>query len=206
MSETAVQAKVERRAEARAGRRHDLLEATIRAIARHGPALSMDQIAGEAGITKPILYRHFGDKSGLVRALTHHYLAELRAALAPVTEPDLRRATLERFELGLAFLEQRPGLLEFIERERGFALAERKQGEHAEGLLAQVETLLAGVGLDPALAQPYAHGIGAMILMSVLAWLREPLLSREEFSRAITGLLFDGIEGTLQPSARRGAP
>ena len=37
--------------------------------ARSGPQASMDEIAAEAGITKPILYSHFGDKAGLVHAL-----------------------------------------------------------------------------------------------------------------------------------------
>ena len=33
----------------------------------------MNVIAAEAGITKPILYRHFGDKGGLYRALAERH-------------------------------------------------------------------------------------------------------------------------------------
>jgi len=50
-------------------RRRELLEAADRVVLRDGPQASMNAIAAEAGITKPILYRHFGDKNGLYAAL-----------------------------------------------------------------------------------------------------------------------------------------
>jgi AcrR family transcriptional regulator len=50
-------------------RRRELLEAADRVVLRDGPGASMNAIAAEAGITKPILYRHFGDKGGLYAAL-----------------------------------------------------------------------------------------------------------------------------------------
>src|SRR3954447_10666153 len=66
-------------------RRRELLEAAERVVLRDGPEASMNAIAAEAGITKPILYRHFGDKSGLYRALAKRHtdalLATLRHAL-----------------------------------------------------------------------------------------------------------------------------
>src|SRR6266508_3048551 len=42
-------------------RREELLDAAERAIRRIGPQASMEELAAEAGITKPILYSHFGD-------------------------------------------------------------------------------------------------------------------------------------------------
>lgn len=71
-------------------RRRELLEAADRVVLRDGPQASMNAIAAEAGITKPILYRHFGDKGGLYAALamrhTDALLDSLRAALdAPRT-------------------------------------------------------------------------------------------------------------------------
>ena len=57
-------------AQARRGeQRRRLLQAAQRAIHRDGPQVSMDDIAAEAGITKPIVYRHFGDRRGLAVAL-----------------------------------------------------------------------------------------------------------------------------------------
>jgi AcrR family transcriptional regulator len=49
--------------------RTTLLEAAERLITREGPAVSLDAIAFEAGVTKPILYRGVGDRDALVNAL-----------------------------------------------------------------------------------------------------------------------------------------
>lgn len=59
------------------GRRRALLEAADRVIQREGPEASMAAIAAEAGISKPILYRHFGDKSGLYQALAERHTRKL---------------------------------------------------------------------------------------------------------------------------------
>ncbi len=50
----------------------------------------MEVIAAEAGITKPVLYRHFGDKDGLYEALAERYVKELKHTLQPASETDRR--------------------------------------------------------------------------------------------------------------------
>lgn len=39
------------------------------AVRRHGPDASIDQMAGAAGVSKPVLYAEFGDKFGVVDAM-----------------------------------------------------------------------------------------------------------------------------------------
>ena len=70
----------------------------------------MDEIAAEAGITKPILYTHFGDKAGLVRALAGRVAEqvnrEVTSALARSGEPrEVLSSTLAAF---CAFIEREP--------------------------------------------------------------------------------------------------
>ncbi|UJH69464.1 TetR/AcrR family transcriptional regulator [Ornithinimicrobium sp. INDO-MA30-4] len=50
-------------------RRRELVEHTLRAIRRHGPGVGMDEIALEAGTSKTVLYRHFGDRIGIYVAV-----------------------------------------------------------------------------------------------------------------------------------------
>jgi AcrR family transcriptional regulator len=50
-------------------RRNEFVQAALRVLARSGPELSMDAVAAEAGVTKPVLYRYFSDKGALVDAL-----------------------------------------------------------------------------------------------------------------------------------------
>lgn len=72
----------QRTAEQRAARRRrELLDAADRVVLRDGPGASMNAIAAEAGITKPILYRHFGDKGGLYSALAKRHTDALLASL-----------------------------------------------------------------------------------------------------------------------------
>jgi len=54
----------------RAQRREQILDAATRAFARAGfTATSLDDVAGEAGITAVLLYRHFDSKADLYRAV-----------------------------------------------------------------------------------------------------------------------------------------
>ena len=79
-------------------RREALLDATVDAVRRHGPDASMDDIAAAAGITKPILYRHFDGRVGLVVAVANRVVesvfAELRAALNRPVEVEEAVATV----------------------------------------------------------------------------------------------------------------
>jgi AcrR family transcriptional regulator len=53
-----------------AERREQLLDATLELISRHGyGGASMEAIAREAGVTKPVVYDAFGDRGSLLRAL-----------------------------------------------------------------------------------------------------------------------------------------
>ena len=61
-------------------RRAELADAAIRAIRAIGADASMADIAAEAGISKPVLYHHFGDKAGLAAAIADRFLVELGRA------------------------------------------------------------------------------------------------------------------------------
>ncbi|WP_280264771.1 TetR/AcrR family transcriptional regulator [Nocardia wallacei] len=64
-----VDARSSRWAEHRVLVRAELVDAAYRAFGKYGPDASMDDIAREAGATKPKLYRHFRDKLGLRAAV-----------------------------------------------------------------------------------------------------------------------------------------
>ncbi|WP_216906789.1 TetR/AcrR family transcriptional regulator [Nocardia noduli] len=58
-------ARINARPVSRTVSREEIVDAAIRVIDREGPRPSMDDIAREAGITKPRLYRRFADKADL---------------------------------------------------------------------------------------------------------------------------------------------
>src|SRR5438874_6866027 len=106
----------ERRRQPAADKHAQLLDAADRVVRREGSAASMNLIAAEAGITKPILYRHFGDKGGLYRALAARHidrlLARLRAAL--LTRGGLTARTRATVDAYLAAVEEQPQVYRFL--------------------------------------------------------------------------------------------
>ncbi|MFJ7266782.1 TetR family transcriptional regulator [Streptomyces sp. NPDC099050] len=184
-------------------RRRELLEAADRVVLRDGPKASMNAIAAEAGITKPILYRHFGDKAGLYQALavrhTDALLDSLRAALdAPAERRRRVEATLDTY---LAAIEARPQVYRFLMHpaedsqapERGFDV-----GRHSAPLLRRLGEELAQVigervDLGPGgerLARVWGHGIVGMMHAAGDWWLGERPCDRTELVGALTDLLW----------------
>ncbi|MGW1072006.1 TetR family transcriptional regulator [Streptomyces sp. NPDC002537] len=186
-------------------RRKELLEAADRVVLRDGPGASMNAIAAEAGITKPILYRHFGDKGGLYRALaarhTEALLAGLRAALdAPAARRDRVESTLDTY---LAAIEARPQVYRFLmhpadegpsdQSEQGFDVGRhsapllRRLGEE----LAQVIAERVDLGPDSdELARAWGHGIVGMMHAAGDWWLRERPFPRAHLVRHLADLLW----------------
>ncbi|MET9257577.1 TetR family transcriptional regulator [Streptomyces sp. NPDC003717] len=181
-------------------RRRELLDAADRVVLRDGPHASMNAIAAEAGITKPILYRHFGDKGGLYAALAQRHtdalLASLRAALdAPADRRERVASTLDTY---LAAIEARPQVYRFLmhpaeQAEQGFDV-----GRHSAPLLRRMGEELAQVigerlDLGPAggrLARVWGHGIVGMMHAAGDWWLGERPCPREELVHSLTDLLW----------------
>ncbi|MFE5867871.1 TetR family transcriptional regulator [Streptomyces roseifaciens] len=184
-------------------RRKELLEAADRVVLREGPGASMNAIAAEAGITKPILYRHFGDKGGLYRALaarhTDALLVGLRAALdAPADRRDRVERTLDSY---LAAIEARPQVYRFLMHpadetqpsEQSFDVGRhsapllRRMGEE----LAQVISERVDLGPDSdELSRAWGHGIVGMMHAAGDWWLRERPFPREHLVRHLADLLW----------------
>src|SRR4051794_11720838 len=76
------------RRQAREARTHRLLEIAGKAFAADGfHAVSMDDVAAAAGVSKPVVYTHFGSKDGLYEAVVMHaadeFAARVRAGVVP---------------------------------------------------------------------------------------------------------------------------
>ncbi|MEV3872610.1 TetR family transcriptional regulator [Streptomyces sp. NPDC049906] len=178
-------------------RRYELLEAADRVVLRDGPGASMNAIAAEAGITKPILYRHFGDKGGLYAALAERHtdglLASLRAALdAPVGRRERIEATLDAY---LHAIESRPQVYRFLMHP---GKSGPVAGGHRAPLLNSLGEELARVieerlDLGPdgeRLARVWGHGIIGMMHTAGDWWLSERPCSRAELVRSLADLLW----------------
>src|SRR5918996_1113615 len=71
-------------------RREQLLDATKAIVGRSGfHAVSIEAVAREAGITRPVVYGHFGDLTGLLEALVEREAARANAQLERILPDEL---------------------------------------------------------------------------------------------------------------------
>ncbi|HVM09774.1 MAG TPA: TetR/AcrR family transcriptional regulator [Acidimicrobiales bacterium] len=192
-------------ADRRNARREELLDAALIAIRRLGPSASMNELAAEAGVTKPILYRHFGDRDGLVAALAARFTAdlmgELQAALAQSadTTADPRSTVESTVDAFVRFLESDPDVYRLLVHR-----AVREQPGAAEalgGFLRQVGQAIAlvlgeqlrAVGADSGGAEVLAHGIVGLVHSAGDWWLENPTMPRARLVAYVTDLLWGGL-------------
>lgn len=190
-------------------RRRELLDAADQVIRTQGPDATMVDIAAAAGITKPILYRHFGDKGGLYRALAERYAAplfqELSAALADETDRQARmRVTIDVY---LRFIEAEPTLYRFLMHR-----ALREQPDMATSIANLISVVAAHIAANLAReialtdeqqrsAQAWAHGIVGMVQLAGDWWLDTGLMTRAQLVDHLSALLWHGLENLTPENA-----
>ena len=127
----------------------------------------MDEIAAEAGITKPILYSHFGDKAGLVQALAERVARRLNRtvteALTRSGEPrDVVASTIEAF---CTFIEDETELYRFLvqsARHDVDASGPRLLTDIGSQISVSLGSALRRAGADSGAAEPWAFAIVGM--------------------------------------------
>jgi AcrR family transcriptional regulator len=210
----------------RAERRAELLEAAIRAIRRGSQSLSMNDLAAEAGITKPILYRHFGDRRGLVNAITLHLVAQLtdftEARVREVSDgadrsvieqivpaPTDDAESVRRFLKALVrsyfvSAESEPELFRFVMQEAGFrTLAaelhpEAPPGSYLGHTIARLlGPLMQDQGGDSTSADLLGQALAGAVESSVRWWTEASEPKRQEIAETLTEFLWSGVRGAL---------
>ena len=192
--------------DARARRRAQLLEAAERAIKRFGSAVSMDQVAAEAGVTKPVIYQHFTDKAGLHAALLARFEQRLSSA---VSEPiarvgagvDLRGLLEAGIDSYLALLERERALYQFLVDRIGLG---RQPGEanpmaltHRFGdlLTIVIGEQLRLFDLDSGAAPVWGHAVAGLAATVGDWWLAGPTMPRSRVATYVTDLVWCGFSG-----------
>jgi AcrR family transcriptional regulator len=174
-----------RNAPSRADRRDNLLAAAITAIRRDGPTTSMARIAAEAGVTKPVVYAHFGDRAGLATALARHTADDLVLRVSGSLDGSMGleetvRSTLATF---VDFADREPELFAFLLNAGGSRAADAEIHSLIETFAAYMEPTanleLGMTGMPPAEVQLRVRAILGLAYTTVAWWQRE---GRDEFT------------------------
>ena len=190
----------------RDARRESLLAAADLVVQRDGASASMATIAAEAGITKPILYRHFGDKNGLYAALAERHTDRLLDALVDaLTAGGTSRERVHRtIDTYLSVIEAEPQVYRFLVESEEAAPARGP----VRGFLRRLQELLAAgisheLRLEPddLRAGIWAAAILGMVQAAGDRWLEHRDCSRESLSTELTDLLW-GAYGLASAAAQ----
>lgn len=163
----------------------------------------MEEIAAEATVSKPILYRTIGDRAALVAALSEWLIdriaAEIGAALEGHTEP---RA---QFEAAVR------GYLVAVDVDRHlflFVNAGGQQTDELRRLIARSAQLMIGLFTEsPALAgdadaaRTWAYSILGAFQAVTIMWLDDAYCDLNTLAADLTRLLWPGIERLGDPIA-----
>ncbi|MGP4019188.1 TetR/AcrR family transcriptional regulator [Saccharopolyspora sp. 5N708] len=204
--ETRGDARRERWREHRQARRAEFVEAAVRAIVKHGAEVGMDEIAAEAGVSKPVLYRHFSDKSDLYVAVGEWGTELLMQRLGPRFyeggSPNQRiRGLLDAY---LSTIEQYPELYRFVVQ-RTFAdrpvRADPVSAEKtviANSLSRILGEYLRALGLDSGGVEVWSHGLVGMVQASGDWWLERQSMSRHDLTDYLAQIIWFAIDGVLR--------
>jgi len=191
--------------------RETLLAAAERLVRQRGPGVSLDAIATEAGVTKPILYRGVGDRDALVQALALRLSARMADAMTQlVAQAQGPRDSLKRLVGG--YLEGAAAerhLYLFVtaggtseDRVRQSLLLADDAARRFEPGIGSYRTAR---GADASVATVWSYAFVGALHFVTLWWLRDSALDIERVVEQITELLWDGLSREDAPPPRRRA-
>ncbi|MFI6071557.1 TetR/AcrR family transcriptional regulator [Actinoplanes sp. NPDC051343] len=186
-------------------RRAELTAAAIDAIRRLGPDVGMDAIAAHAGVSKPVLYRYFADKSELWLAVGQEAAGMVLDAIAPAVASvrEEQAAIAAAIDAYLAHIAADPDLYQFVvhqpEIARGRDVVADVVDTVASGLARILGDRLRARGLDSGAALPWAYGVVGYVQSVGDWWLRQQQpISREALGDYLTAFLWSGVSGIRQ--------
>ncbi|WP_040658212.1 TetR/AcrR family transcriptional regulator [Ornithinimicrobium pekingense] len=184
-------------------RRSQLIEVGRRLFAEKGfEGTTVEEIAATAGVSKPVLYEHFGGKEGLYAVVVDR---EIQALLGQMTEALTQEKTHARALLEAAAM----ALLDYIETSTdGFRILVRDSppgqstGSFASlisDIASQVEHILAAEfkrrRLDPKTAPLYAQMLVGMVAIPGGWWLDSRRMKKEDVAAHLVNLAWNGLSG-----------
>ncbi|MDC5695727.1 TetR/AcrR family transcriptional regulator [Intrasporangium calvum] len=203
-------------------RRASLVDATIRAIRRHGATVGMDDIAAEAGTSKTVIYRHFEDRAGLYRAVAQRVEARVVGGIARALEQstgvgkDPRELISSTVNAYLELVESDSELYRFVVNRPivDRPLTDDPVGELVSHVTDQLTHLLEGrLGgsdgrpFDPATTRVWAVALVGSVQAVGDDWLAAPARpgrpTRGELVQSLTDLAWSGLAPSLSDRESR---
>ncbi|MBJ7610305.1 MAG: TetR/AcrR family transcriptional regulator [Candidatus Dormibacteraeota bacterium] len=198
----------------RQARRAELVASAIEAIRTRGAGVGMDEIAAQAGVSKPILYRHFTDRADLWLAVGKQVTDELLLAMSTQLSVDRppRETIAGVIDTYLALIEEDTDIYRFVVHgsfaDRGLTseLVHTHMALMAEQVARVLGDRLRDAGVDSGGAEPWAHGMVGMVQAAADWWIDRRSMSRGALVAYLTSMICNGIEGLVGGDAADALP
>lgn len=180
-----------------AERREELLDAAVAAIRKHGADVSMQDLAETAGVSRPILYDHFGDRAGVANALIERYAADLVPQIGSVFDASapLRESVAKGINIFCVFVEREPEIFRFFLEASGPEPATMNSALGAM-FASSFSASLFAVGRDPAMGEVWGHALPGAVFAAVEWWSSTHTMPRKTLVGHLTSLVADAFEAS----------
>ena len=185
-------------------RRHQLIDIARAIFAERGyDGTSVEEVAQRAGVSKPVVYEHFGGKEGLYAVVVDREMSALLDGITASLTNNQYRPRVEAVTLALlTYIEERTDGYRVLIRDSPASLSPGTYSTLLNDAVSQVASILAGDfsrrGLDPELAPMYARALVGSVSMTAQWWMeaREP--KKEVVAAHLVNLMWNGLTG-LEP-------
>ena len=183
-------------------RREQLLEIGRRLFAEKGfEGTSVEEIAATAGVSKPVVYEHFGGKEGLYAVVVDREIQKLLHVMTSALTTQTRsREILEVAALALlGYIESESDGFRILVRDSpvtqpsgGFASLISDVASHVEHILA---AQFAARGFEARVAPLYAQMLVGMVALTGQFWLDHRNLAKADVAAHLVNLAWNGLSG-----------
>jgi AcrR family transcriptional regulator len=188
-------------------RREQLLDIGRRLFAERGlDGTSIEEIAAQAGVSKPVVYEHFGGKEGLYAVVVDREVDRFLSMATRLLEGE---DTMAKFEVAavqlLRYIQENSDGFRILVRDSNPTSGSGTFASLISDIASQVEYMLGDVlegrGYDARLAPVYAQMLVGMVASAGQWWLdaRKPKL--EEMAAHLVNLAWNGLR-ELDPKPR----
>jgi AcrR family transcriptional regulator len=192
-----------------AQRRQQLVEVGRRIFAEYGSdAATVEEIAAAAGVSKPVVYEHFGGKEGLYAVVCDRELAYLGAEVTEALSGEGSRRRIERAAMALLrYIEERTDGFRILVRDSstpGGSSYSTLLNDAVASVAYILEEEFVSRGFAPNTSGVYAQALVGMVSGTAQWWLDVRQPPKEEVAAHMVNLCFNGLSH-LDPQPTLGA-
>jgi AcrR family transcriptional regulator len=180
-------------------RRQQLLDIGRRLFAERGfEGTSIEEIAAQAGVSKPVVYEHFGGKEGLYAVVVDREVARLTTVTMALSEGPYSRSKFEEAAVSLLrYIKDNADGFRILVRDSSPGAGGGTYGTLLADIAGQVEFIMADFlksrGRDPRLGPMYSRMMVGMVAFTGQWWLDARTPELEQVAANLIDLAWNGL-------------